>query len=186
MKLHRSVVLAVTSVLLATTVAFAVRQEGQPPMPEAGPEHKLLMERLGTWDAAMKMWMVPGEEPLQMTGVEKNRAVGAFHVVSEFTSDFGGMPFEGHGLSSWDPAKKKFISIWADSSEPSPAILEGTYDAKARTLTFVGENMMMGQRLKMRELITLKDADHAQFEMFLTGPDGKEAKSMEITYTRKK
>ncbi|MCK6448644.1 MAG: DUF1579 domain-containing protein [Planctomycetes bacterium] len=185
MHFKRLFLLASASVALITATAFAVRQDDAPQMPEPTAEHKLLMERVGTWDAKMKMW-APDAPPMEATGVEKNRAVGEFHVVSEFTSNMMGMNFEGHGVSSWDPSKKKFFSIWTDSTEPSPLLMEGSYDAKTRTLTLVGENMMMGQRIKMREVVTFKDADHATFEMFVPGPDGKEMKSMQIDYTRKK
>lgn len=187
MKLNRVLLLAAGAAVLVSAGVFALspQEKGGPPMPEPSEEHKLLMERVGTWDCAMQMWMGPGD-PVETTGVETNRALGAFHVVSDFTSDFMGMPFQGHGVSSWDPAKKKFVSIWTDSTEPSPALMEGSYDAKTRTMTLLGENMMMGQRMKMREVLTLKDADHATFEMFVTGADGKEMKTMQMDYTRRK
>ncbi|MCC6406080.1 MAG: DUF1579 domain-containing protein [Planctomycetes bacterium] len=187
MNLNRSslVVAACAALLSVGAVAMALNQDGAPPMPEPAPEHKILMERLGTWDCEMQMWMGPGE-PQKTTGVETNRAIGGFHVASEFTSDMLGMDFHGIGISSWDPAKKKFISLWADSLEAAPALMEGTYDAKSRTITFVGENMMMGERTKMRQTVVLKDADHAAFEMFITGADGKEMKTLHFDYTRRK
>lgn len=43
---------------------------------------------------------------------------------------------------------------------------------------------MNGQRTKMRQLVTVVDADHGRVEMFTTGPDGKEAKAMQIDHTR--
>lgn len=186
MHFKRLLLLATASVALVTTVAYAVRQDDAPQMPEPTAEHKLLLERVGTWDATMKMWVAPDAPPMEMTGVETNRALGPFHLVSDFKSKFMGEDFEGHGVVSFDPAKQKFINVWTDSSEPSPSIMEGTYDTKTRALTFVGENMMMGQRMKMREVETRKDADHATFEMFVTGADGKEMKMMHMEYTRKK
>jgi hypothetical protein len=167
----------------AGAAALALRQEGAP-MPAPSPEHKLLLERVGVWDGQVQMWM-GAPEPMKFLGVETNRALGAFHILSSFESEMMGMPFEGHGVLSWDPNKKKFVSLWVDSMEPSPGLLEGTHDAKTNTFTFTGENVMNGQRTKMRELVTVKDADHATFEMFTTGPDGKEAKAMQIDYTRR-
>lgn len=180
-----SIVMSASVLASAGAFAWGLQQDGAPPMPQASPEHKLLMERVGTWDCAMQMWMGPGE-PMKMTGVETNRALGPFHLVSEFEASMMGEPFAGHGVFSWDPAKKKFFSLWVDSTEPSPMLMEGTYDSKTRATTFVGENVMMGERMKMREVVTSKDADHAVFEMYLTGADGKEQKSMQIDYTRRK
>jgi Protein of unknown function (DUF1579) len=166
--------------------ALAVQDNGMPPPPKPSPEHKILQERVGTWDAALQMWMGPGE-PQKSTGAETNRMLGEFHLLSTFEAkDMMGGPFEGHGILSWDPNKKKFVSIWVDTMEPTPAVMEGTHDAKAHTLTFTGEIMMNGQRAKMRQVATSKDADHATFEMYTTGPDGKEAKMMQIDYTRRK
>jgi hypothetical protein len=187
MKLNRLSALAVGLFALTTvgTVAWAVQEGAAPQMAQPSAEHKLLLEGVGTWDCALQLWMAPGE-PEKMTGVETSRALGPFHVLSEFKADMMGMPFEGHGVLSWDPAKKKFFSLWVDSTEPSPATMEGTYDAKTRTLTFTGRNTMMGELQAMREVVTLKDADHSTFEMFVTGADGKEKKTMQIDYTRKK
>jgi hypothetical protein len=42
-----------------------------------------------------------------------------------------------------------------------------------------------GGSLRKRSVITLKDNDHHQLEMFFKGPDGKESKAMEIRYARK-
>lgn len=185
MHFKRLFLLASTSVALVAATAFAVRQDDAPPEPQPTAEHKILMERLGTWDAAMKIWMAPGA-PMETKGVETNRALGPFHVVGEFESTFMGEPFQGHSITSWDPSKKKYISVWIDSGESAPSITEGTYDPRTRTLTFVGESMMMGQLTKMRQVVTTKDADHALFEMYTTGSDGKESKMMEMAYTRRK
>ena len=183
----RIVLGALSSVVLVSAVAVAAsgRQDEAMGMPEPAPEHEHLLSRVGTWDAVMQMWMGPGD-PVKSTGVETNRALGAFHVVSEYKSDFMGMPFEGHGVLSWDPVKKKYVSLWVDVIEPSPAITEGTYDAKTKTITFVGDVAMMGVTQRIREVVTLTDADHSTFEMFVPGPDGKETKAMQIDYTRRK
>ncbi|MEQ8767446.1 MAG: DUF1579 domain-containing protein [Planctomycetota bacterium] len=173
------------SALIVSAGALALTSQDQDAMPSASSEHELLMESVGTWDAAMKMWMGPGE-PMSAQGTEVNRAVGPFHVVSDFKADMMGMDFDGHGISSWDPTKKKFITIWVDSTEPTPGILEGTHDEKTKTMTFKGEMMMMGERMKVRQVITMKDAEHRTFDMFITPPGGEEMQSMHIDYTKKK
>jgi len=188
MNLKRLGLAAIGGAVLASAGAFALaaQEEGMPPMPEPSPEHAHVMARVGTWDCAMKMWMGPGD-PMEFTGTEVNRALGPFHVLSEFKcDDMMGMPFEGHGVMSWDPVKKKYVSIWVDATEPTPAIAEGTYDEKTKTLTFTGDAMMMGQKMRMRQVVTLKDADHAAFDMFLTAPGAKEMQSMNIEYSRRK
>ena len=41
-----------------------------------------------------------------------------------------------------------------------------------------------GNKMKKRSVITLQDNDHHKMEMFFAGPDGNEAKGMEISYER--
>jgi hypothetical protein len=182
--ISRKLILALACCALPAlgAAALAVQDNGMPPPAKPSPEHALLKERVGTWDAVVQMTGAPAPSK----AVETNRMLGQFHVLSSFQGDMMGSPFEGQGITSWDPNKKKFISIWTDTMEPTPAVMEGTHDPKAHTLTFTGEVVSNGQRSKMREVITSKDADHATFEMYATGPDGKEAKMMQIDYTRRK
>lgn len=176
---------AVTAALLASAGTLALALQDQPAMPSAGPAHAVLLERVGTWDCTMKMWAGPGE-PMTTTGTEVDRAVGQFHVLADFEADMMGMPFEGHGITSYDPTKKTYVSIWVDSVEPTPARLEGSYDEATRTFRFEGDAMMMGQRMHMRQVLVSKDADHHTLDMFITPPGGEEMQSMRIDYTRRK
>lgn len=106
----------------AVAAAFALQEGGGAPMAAPALEHKLLLERVGVWDAQVQMWM-GAPEPMKFLGVETNRALGGFHLLSSFESEMMGTPFEGHGVLSWDPHKKKFVSLWVDSMEGSPALL---------------------------------------------------------------
>lgn len=64
---------------------------------------------------------------------------GRFTVFSRFESeDMGGMPFRGQGIDSYDPHKKKYVSVWTDSWSPMMVTLEGDWDAATRTMTMQG------------------------------------------------
>ena len=78
-----------------------------------------MQKDLGVWDAVMKIWMQgPESDPMISQGVERNRPMGDFWVVSNYESDLGGEKFVGHGQTGYDPAKKKFIGTWIDSMSP--------------------------------------------------------------------
>jgi len=63
--------------------------------------------------------------------------------------------------------------------------VEGTYDKTTNTCNYSGETMdPMGNKMKVREVVTIIDKDHSKFEMFMDMGTG-EMKSMEISYTRK-
>src|SRR5512134_1078333 len=40
-----------------------------------GPEHKILLDGVGTWDVASKMWMDPAAPPMESKGKSVQRAI---------------------------------------------------------------------------------------------------------------
>lgn len=154
-------------------------QEGMAPKP--GPEHANLALAEGTWHAVVEM---AGSPPSKGTS-EMRMVLGGFWLEDRFTADFGGMKFEGRGMTGFDPIKGKFVGTWVDSMSPGLMVSEGTFDAKTRTLTMVGNHYdEAGAPVKVRMLTIHKDANTVVFEMHRTGADGKEGKVLTITYTR--
>ncbi|MEZ6137904.1 MAG: DUF1579 domain-containing protein [Pirellulaceae bacterium] len=169
---------------------FATSIDAQPPGTSA--EHEVLKQDVGTWKATVKMWMGPdgqtdpAAEPTVSEGEEVNRMLGPFWVVSKFTGDFAGLEFEGHSLSGYDSKLKKYVGSWVDSVSPNAMHMVGTYDAKTKTLTSQTTGVGMdGQEAKGRSVLVYKDENHRTLTMYEI-KDGKEIKSMEINYERKK
>jgi hypothetical protein len=161
--------------------------QGMPPMPTAGPEHELLKNEAGTWDATVEM-LGMGPTPATSKGSENNTLMAnGLWLITDFKSEMMGMPFHGHGTSGWDPGKKKYVGTWVDSMSPGVFLFEGTYDASTKTLTsvMVGPDMT-GKMQKMRSVSEYKSPDSRTFSMYAVGPDGKEALNMRISYTRRK
>ena len=162
-------------------------QQSPPPIPKPGPEHELLKQDVGTWDATVEIFE-PGKPPAVSKGSETTSLVGGFWAVSDFKSDLMGQPFEGRGTVGFDTNKKKYVSTWVDSMSTGFMTGEATYDPKTKTMTGVMEGFdpAQGKTVKMRETTEWKDADTKVFTMFMSGPDGKEAPTMKITYKRRK
>jgi uncharacterized protein DUF1579 len=181
MKAHRTFVL--TALLSAAAAASA--QEG-PPMPTPGPEHELLKKDVGTWDATVEMLMPPGAPPTP--GTETNTlGPGGLWLISDFKSNMMGAPFQGHGVSGWDPAKKKYVGTWVDSMTTSVALTESTYDPASKSMTgWLDLPGPGGNPTRTKAVTQYKDDDTRVFTMYMTGPDGKEAPGMRITYKRRK
>lgn len=165
--------------LLVAPLAVSVGQE----LPQPGPEHALLKQNEGTWSAAIKM-----SDGSQSQGEMKSKMeCGGLWLITSFEGDFGGLKFQGKGMDSYDPVKKKFVGVWVDSMTTTPMTLEGTYDEKAKTLTMTGEARGPdGKPSKHRLVTTYKDKDHHSLEMFMNGPDGNEISLMTVEYTRQK
>lgn len=173
--------------VLSLTGAAASGQEA-PPLPKPGPEHGVLKMDEGTWDAIVETAMAPGAPPATWKGVEVNTiGCGGLCLVTDFKSEMMGSPFHGHGVTTFDPAKKKYVGSWTDSMSAGLAVSEGTYDAAAKTFTGWMEGPdMTGKVTRSTSVSKHIDADHRVMTMFVPGPDGKETQAMKISYTRRK
>ena len=111
--------LACVVVLLVITGMVRVSQAQFSP-PEVTKQHEVLKQDVGVWDAEMKLWMAPGQEPMTSKGVERNRMMGGLWLISSFTVDLGGETFQGRGQFGYDSKKGKYIgtSISAPGSTP--------------------------------------------------------------------
>ena len=165
--------------LLLASLSIATAQE----FPQPGPEHDVLKKTEGEWLALCKTSDGSESKGASVSKME----CGGLWLATNFEGEFGGTKFQGKGLDSYDASKKKYVAIWVDSMTTSPMILEGTYDAKTKTMTMTGEGKMPDGTMAKHRLVTkYTDKDHHTFEMFMTLPDGKETSMMTIEYTRKK
>lgn len=103
----------ISAILFATLFACSNLATAQ--FAPTSPEHELLKRDVGTWEATTTIWMGedgkadPSAEPAVSKGKEVNRMLGDFWLVSNFGGDFGGMSFEGHSTTGFDPQKKQFV-----------------------------------------------------------------------------
>ena len=94
------------------------------------------------------------------------------------------MEFKGTATEGYDNAKQKFVASWIDNMGTGIMLMEGTYDAAAKTVTYLGEEQPIpGMKFKVRETITYTDKDHHKMEYYEVH-DGGEVKIMSIDYTR--
>lgn len=182
-------VVAAPAILTAVTSSeTALVAQEMPPMPKPGPEHQIFKEDAGTWDAAVEVVMAPGAPPMTSKGVETNTlGCGGLCLVTDFKGEMmPGVSFHGHGTATYDPAKKKYVGSWTDSMSHGLMVTESTYDAAAKTMTgFMEGPDMTGKVSKMKAVVEYKNGTRV-FSMYGPGPDGKEAMTMRITYTRRK
>ncbi|MEY2488208.1 MAG: hypothetical protein QOC70_150 [Verrucomicrobiota bacterium] len=161
-----------------------------------GENHKLLAAMAGNWTYALKMWMDPKGKPQESKGTTTRKAVmDGRYFMAEHTGKFQmpgadgkmkDMNFKGMAIEGYDNAKKKFVSTWIDNMSTMIMYTEGTYDAATKTFTYTADcEMMPGMKVKIREVLKVVDNDHHNLEWYEDRGQG-EAKTMEISYTRKK
>lgn len=153
-----------------------------------GEQHKWLATFEGKWNINVKSWMDPSKPPETSTGTcESKMVMGGRFLHQECTGSMMGMPFNGMGITGYDNQKKKYIGTWMDNFGTQIMWSEGTETepGKAITMTSQMEDPMMGP-MQIREVLRVTNPNQYVFEMYGTAKEGKEAKMMEITYTRTK
>lgn len=165
-------------------------------MAKVNENHKLLAELEGTWDYTVKYWWDPSGPANESKGVAVRKPMMGGRYFSLEVDGKMQMPgpdgkmkdmdFKGMSLEGYDNAKKKFFTTWMDNMSTGMMMTYGTYDPATKTWTYTGTmEMMPGMETKVRETLKVTDKDHHIFEFF-EDRGGKEVRTMEITYVRKK
>jgi hypothetical protein len=151
--------------------------------PGPGPEHAKLKVMEGKWKFVLKS--ADGNDSKGV--MEAKMECGGLWLISDFKTDFGGAPFQGKGLDGYDPAKKKYVSVWVDSMTAAPMFFEGTMDSTGKILTLTSDAPgPEGGPAKWRSVTKFVSDDEHVFEMFLTPKGGNETSIMVVTYKRDK
>lgn len=155
-----------------------------------GPQHEQFKKLEGEWTSHEKMWMDPSAPPTESQGTMTFRTIfGGRYLIQDHTSQFMGQPFTGMGITAFDKYRQEYISLWFDDMSTGIFVSRGKADSTGQTVTYTGtmDDPMAGEKdIPIRSVARQIDDDTQIFEMYRPGPDGKEYKMMEMTYTRKK
>lgn len=167
----------------------ALRASAQEEPPKPTPAHELLKQSEGTWEATTKIWMEPGKDPSVSKGtMTATVTCGGLWLVFDYTSEFMGAPFTGHGVQGYDVQKKKYVSTWVDSWTTAFSQGEGSYDEKTKTMTMTGEDVdaKTGKKMKRKEVTEVLDKNTHRITFSYEGEGGKDVVVMVIDFKRKK
>lgn len=157
-----------------------------------GDEHEKLEAEEGSWDATMRMWMMPGAPPAETKGSsERKMVLGGRFIMDQYKGSMMGMPYDGIGFTGYDKFKKKYVSMWISSMGTNILTMEGTPSADGKTITFEGlmDEPMTGEKdKKVRYILKNIDADNQIFEIHDLALEkmGMQTKVVELIYKRKK
>ena len=154
-----------------------------------GDPHKMMAKWDGEWTGEVTMWMAPGAAPSKNTSTAINKMIlGGRYQVSNHKGNFNGMPFEGMGTLAYANAKKVFLSTWIDNMGTGVMNMEGPWDEATKSITLKGKMIdpTTGKEVTAKETFRILDDNTQVMEMYAPAPDGKEFKTMEIKFTRKK
>lgn len=154
-------------------------------------QHRELAKEVGVWDAKVKLYLQGPEGPPEVSkGVSESELLpGGLWLTSKFEGKMGGTAFTGRGLSGYDPAKKKYVDVWVDSTDPHLTLLEGDYYAATKTLTSLGKSTdpRTGKPYDVKTTTLLKGDDERVFSFYMKNDEtgGDYYKILEMTYKRR-
>ena len=152
--------------------------------------HKVLSDLAGTFKYTAKFWMAPNTKEETTTGTSTNKwTLGGRFLQQDVKGKAMGQPFNGMSLVGYDSLREQYQSIWVDTMSTHMMTGTGTFDTATRTLTETGEFSCAMTKDKSRWFRTemkINDKKSHTYAMFNKDTEGKEFKSMEISYTRTK
>lgn len=152
-----------------------------------GAPHAALAKMVGTYDLSIRSWEAPGAPPTVETGTAtRSIALDGRVLVEDVQSQMHGQPFTGHGMQGYDNVSGRHWSTWNDSMSTGVMVSEGDCSAEG-ACAFTGSWNDPVTKGKVNARMTSKWTSPTVelFEMYAPGPDGKESKIMDITYTKR-
>lgn len=191
------------SLLFTSLVGCAAHQSQQAPKLPAMPSHEEMMKiaapgdqhaklekMVGSWKYTVQMWMDPSGKPEIMKGYSTNRMIlGKRFLMQEALGIDKKHPFQGMGFTGYDNVKGQYVSTWVDTMSTGIMSSTGTFNTATNSIDESGTiscPMSGSGSMPFRAQWKFIDNNHYSYEMFVTMPDGKEAKSVEIQYSRLK
>jgi len=129
------------------------------------------------------MWQFPGAQPTvsENTG-EVMSILGGRFIMTNFKGTMMGKPFEDMQVDGYDNMQNKFQTFWVDNSSMSFDLLSGTYDAKTKAWTSIGQWAdPMGGLTPVRTVTRVVGPDEYICEMFMGSPTARSSKASRTT-----
>jgi hypothetical protein len=146
----------------AAVLLTAAAARADSPDAKSGAAVGHLKEMVGTWEATVE---IAGAQPSKGTMVYKLE-MNSQWLVGRFTGDFGGMPFSGMGLDTYEPNLKKYVSVWVDSMSHSPLVMRGDYDEATHTVAMTGKGPdQSGKMVEMKSTLKIDGKDGMTFTL---------------------
>ena len=150
--------------------------------------HDFLKSLAGSWKANVKFWMDPNGQPEESMGTSEAKMILNDHFLEQnYVGTAMGKPFEGRGIYGYDNMRKEYTGIWFDSMATGIMLSAGQYDAATKMMKDEGSMscpITNETHRWYRSVTGIIDADHYTYETFMKDKDGKEFRSMLISYTR--
>ena len=158
-------------------------------LPKPGPKHELLKPFEGTFVAAVKMWMGPGDPMISSGKIVNTFQLDGLYLQQDYQGDAVDGPFpefKGKGYWGYNSTSGQYEGFWIDTASTAMQMETGTVDESGKVFEMNSEFVMPGSDVKMkkRTIFTVVNNDENTMESFITPPGGEEMMNMMIRYTR--
>ena len=150
---------------------------------ETLPEHRMLLEELGTWNATVRSFLAPGMPPVETQGILTSKLLGQGWLVSDFVGTVFGEPLRFQRTVGFDGDRKRASGVLIDPTATKIALLDGTYNLNLhkRILTYETTDYE-GVVRKFKSVEKTVTAEHRTFHLFEVKDSGEEVPVMLVDY----
>jgi len=154
-----------------------------------GPEHKRLDALVGSWNAKIKLYAGENDtDPAVLNGItERKWVVGGRYLeeISENPTDTG--VFIGRAYWGFNRATALYEFVWMSTEDVGISLEYGRFDPTTNVLRTSGGTVdpATGFYIQSRSELKINSPDSQTLVVYETEEDGREYKSVEITWTKK-
>ena len=154
-----------------------------------GENHKYLDYFIGEWESLVKMVSEPDSEPItHQQEIKVKWILGGRYLNAHIKGNLMGKSYEVFVYTGYSNYKKELFAIQLSTMDTGYFVSTGSLDksGKIRTETGMMDDFFSGKKIKIKAVTTLLDRDKYKYDFYTIDAEGKETKSMEIVYKRKK
>jgi Protein of unknown function (DUF1579) len=167
------------------TGIVSVRAQPQALAP-SDPNREYLKALVGDWTVDVT-YIIAGREQRGSAQMHAEWILADHFLRQEYHAPIGGRDLVTLQFLGYDPVRPKFTILKMDSLDDAMVFADGDLSGDRRVVTFVGErsDVMTRTTGRLRQILTLSDADHFTLEWFLMPTGGIEAKTVSMVHSRK-
>ncbi len=136
-----------------------------------GEFHQKLRVFAGDWEGTVRCYDEGAQPTQSSTTMHATMGLGGRFLQLKVDGRMHDEPFDGSGVIGYNNLSKQYESSWIDSLSTGICHMTGTADSSGKVFTFTGEMIAIS-------------ADKASIEFYMTGPDGKENKTGDVTLSK--
>ena len=151
-----------------------------------GAEHEWMAKMAGDFTYVQKVWADPTTPASEEKGeCHSEMILGGRYLSETMQGQLWGMPFEGHNLLAYDNITGTYQMSWVENMGTGIMNGSGKRDGNSISIICTSPDAITKKTTTFRCVTTLVNDKEHRYEMYMVEKKDKEAKFMEIVYTRK-